>query len=158
MYLNKKKSGFTLVELLVVIAMIAVLLAAFSTSVTAARQRARIQKAKAEVHAISQAILASENWATSSGNYEIDLNGTMEVSENTLRRIFGGETAQSGGQIPSMLQASLGSDGKMRDPWGHPYWVRITKNTFTPVFKTATGSMTTGFYLPNLYRLKEGER
>ena len=132
MYLNKKKSGFTLVELLVVIAMIAVLLAAFSTSVTAARQRARIQKAKAEVHAISQAILASENWATSSGNYEIDLNGTMEVSENTLRRIFGGETAQSGGQIPSMLQASLGSDGKMRDPWGHPYWCALRRIHLRP--------------------------
>ncbi len=157
MYLNKR--GFTLVELLVVIAMIAVILAAFSTSVTAARQRARIQKATAEVHAISQAILASENWVSSGGKYELDIQGGMvEVSRSSLSRIFGGGNAESGGNIPVMLQASLSSDGKMRDPWGHPYWVRITKRTFTPVFKTATGSMTTGFYLPNLYRLKEGER
>ncbi len=158
MFLSKEERGFTLVELLVVIAMIAVLLAAMATSVTAARQRARVQKAKTEVQTISQAILASENWANSSGEYELELAGTLEVSESNLKRIFGGETAQSGGQIPSMLQASLGSDGKMRDPWGHPYWVRITKNTFTPVLKTATGTMKTGFYLPNFYRLKEGER
>ena len=157
MCLNKR--GFTLVELLVVIAMIALILAAFSTSVTAARQRARIQKATAEVHAISQAILGSENWVSSGGKYELDIQGGMvEVSRSSLSRIFGGENAESGGKIPVMLQASLSADGNMRDPWGHPYWVRITKNTFTPVFKTATGSMTTGFYLPNLYRLKEGER
>jgi prepilin-type N-terminal cleavage/methylation domain-containing protein len=157
MCLNKR--GFTLVELLVVIAMIAVILAAFSTSVTAARQRSRIQKATAEVNAISQAILASENWVSSGGKYELDIQGGMvEVSRSSLARIFGGGNAESGGKIPVMLQASLGDDGKMRDPWGHPYWVRITKNTFTPVFKTATGSMTTGFYLPNLYRLKDGER
>ncbi len=157
MSLNKR--GFTLVELLVVIAMIAVILAAFSTSVTAARQRARVQKATAEVHAIAQAILASENWVSSGGKYELDLQGGLvEVSKSSLSKIFGGAQASSGGKIPVMLLASLGDDGKMRDPWGHPYWVRIKKGTFTPTLKTATGSMSTGFYLPNLYRLKEGER
>ena len=53
--------GFTLVELLVVIGMIAILIAALTTSMAAAQERARIQKATSDVKVISQAILAYEN-------------------------------------------------------------------------------------------------
>ena len=49
------KRGFTLVELLVVIAMIAMLIAAMTTSLSAAQQRARIQKATSDVKVISLA-------------------------------------------------------------------------------------------------------
>ena len=52
------KNGFTLVELLVVVGMLALLLAAMTTSVTAARHRARVQKATSDVKVISQTILA----------------------------------------------------------------------------------------------------
>ena len=71
MILICRKRGFTLVELLVVIAMIAILLAALSTSIAAAQERARIQKATSEVKIISQAILAAENYARG-GKYELE--------------------------------------------------------------------------------------
>ena len=60
MTLNKR--GFTLIELLVVVAMIAVVMGAISTSFSAARTRAKIEKATSEVKVISQAILAYETW------------------------------------------------------------------------------------------------
>ena len=56
------KRGFTLVELLVVVGMIAVILGALTTSVQSARMRARVQKATSEVKIVSQAVLAYENF------------------------------------------------------------------------------------------------
>ena len=55
------KSGFTLMELLVVIGMIAILTGAASSSVMKARKRSQIARAEAEVREITNAILAYEN-------------------------------------------------------------------------------------------------
>ena len=56
MTLNKR--GFTLVELIVVIAMIAVFMASVGTAVGKTRERARVEKARGDVKVLSQAILA----------------------------------------------------------------------------------------------------
>ena len=59
--MTSNKRGFTLVELIVVIAMIAVFMASVGVAVGKTRERARIEKARSEVKVISQAILAWEN-------------------------------------------------------------------------------------------------
>ena len=151
------KNGFTLVELLVVIAMIVLLTGAMSTAVTGAMKRARIQKATVEVKAITQAILAYENETRNGTDYELPVLTQADCDQSTIGFLLGRETSQSG-KIPVLLMAALTSGGKMLDPWGHPYKVTIRKNSFRPNYRTMTGSLQTGFFLPNFYRLREGER
>lgn len=151
------KRGFTLVELLVVIGMIVLLTGAMATSVAGGIKRARVQKATAEVKAIAQAILAYENETRNGDDHELPVLSQKDCDQSSIGFLLGRETSQSG-KIPVLLMASLSGGGKMLDPWGHPYKVTIRKNSFRPNFKTMSGSLQTGFYLPNFYRLREGER
>lgn len=152
------KKGFTLVELLVVVGMIAIILGALTTSVNSARERARIQKAASEVKSVSQAILAYENYER--GNkFELPVMNRADCDDSSLGFLLGdGGNAQSGGKIPVLLQAALTKGGKMLDPWGTPYKVTIKKGSATLQLKTMTGALNTGYYLPNFYRISEGER
>ena len=148
------KRGFTLVELLVVVGMIAVILGALTTSVQSARHRARVQKATAEVKIVSQAILGYENFRG-----ELPTMTEADCNRGTLGFLLGdGGSAQQGGQIPVLLQASLTGGGSMNDPWGTPYKVTIREGAVSLKLKTVTGAMQTGYYLPNFYRLSEGDR
>ena len=148
------RNGFTLIELLVVVGMIATILGAMTTSVTAARERARVQKATSDVKVITQAILAYENWARSS-NYELPtFESPVDADNQNLSFLLGKEAADSGGKIPTMLMAQL-RNGKMLDPWGHPYKVTIKEGSIS----AAQGvQLQTGYHLQNFYRLGEGER
>lgn len=150
------RKGFTLIELLVVIAMVAVIMGAMTTSVNAARARARMQKAQSDVKVISQAILAYENFAN---GYELPTLTRAEADRGNLGFLVGdGDAPKSGGRLPVLLEAALSGNGKILDPWGHPYLVTIRKGSATMKTKTATGTLNTGFYLPNFYRISEGER
>jgi len=158
MTLNKR--GFTLVELLVVVAMISIIMGAISTSFSAARTRASIQKATSEVKVISQAILAYETW----NDDELKPMEDVEADGNSLAFLIGRGSANgaagtdSGGEIPVLLMAKLQGGGKMLDPWGTPYRVTVRANAVNVKFKTVTGSLNTGYFLPNLYRTGEGEK
>lgn len=159
MILNKR--GFTLIELLVVVAMVAILGAAFTSSATSARERARIQKATAEVKVITQAILAYENWDQGGGRRRLPERRKVDIdkSAGSLGFILGeGGDAQSGGKIPVMLMAALNSGGKMLDPWGTPYKVTIKESSLTVRPGSASGNLQTGYFLPNWYRIGRGER
>lgn len=149
------KRGFTLVELLVVVAMIAIIMGAMSVSVSGAMERARIQRATAEVKIITQAILAYENETKNGADHKLPPLNKADCDASTLGFLLGGESGQSG-RIPVLLQASLSGNGKILDPWGHPYKVTI-KETH-PKMKNRTTNLQTGFCLPNANRLGEGER
>ena len=154
-----KKRAFTLIELMVVVAMLAILMSAFGLSVTSARERARVQKATADVKVVSQAILAYENYEQGDDNFELPTLNDQDADSGSLGFLIGeGGSAESGGKIPVLLMASLTGGQKLRDPWGTPYKIKIQEKAVTPRFKTATGSMQTGYYLPNFYRLTEDER
>lgn len=105
--MTSTKRGFTLVEMLVVVGMLAVLMAAITTSYAAAQARARVEKARGDVKVISQAILASENYARQGGEYILEpMGGTapsggQDADASTLRDLLGqGRAAESGGRIP----------------------------------------------------------
>ncbi len=158
------KKAFTLVELLVVVAMIGIIMAAMTMSVRSAQERARIQKAVSDVKVISQAILASENYARG-GKFELEpIGGTgadagADADASVLKNLIGqGAQAESGGKIPALLMAALRSGGKMMDPWGTPYKIQIKEGSPDVKITSASGSMATGFMLPNFYRLAEEER
>jgi len=158
------KRGFTLVELLVVLAMIGIIMGALTTSVRAAQQRARIQKAMNDVKVLSQAILASENYSQG-GKFELQPIGGSgptagaDADTSTLRDVLGlGRSADSGGKVPVLIEAALQSGGKMLDPWGTPYKIQIKEGDPNVKITSSSGSMYTGYTLPNYYRLSEEER
>lgn len=152
-----RKRGFTLVELLVVIGMIAILIAALTTSMAAAQERARIQKATSDVKVISQAILAYENYARG-GKYELEPMDKRDANRSSLGFLLGMENADSGGKIPVLVMTALRAGDDIRDPWGTTYKVTIKKGDATVKIESASGSLNTGYFLPNFYRLSAKER
>ena len=152
MTLNER--GFTLVELIVVIAMIAIFMASVGTAIGKTRERARIEKARSEVKVVSQAILAWENYSRN-GKHELTEMNDVEADSSSLSFLLGqGESAASG-NIPSLIMAALSAGGKMRDPWGKPYLLRIKEGK---IDRPENLDLGTCYFLPNLYRLSEEER
>ena len=152
MTLSKNRFGFTLLELMVVVGMIAVILGALTTSISSARERARVQKAASDVKVISQAILSYENW---SRDKTLETMERRDADSSSLGFLLGNEQAESGGKIPILLMAQLKGGGKMTDPWGTPYKVTIRQGT---VSAAQSIQLKTGYFLPNFYRLGKGER
>ena len=161
---HSARPAFTLVELLVVIGMIAVLMGAMTSAVQQARVRARIQKATSDVKVISQAILAYEIW----NGDELPTMGSrgsaaggVEANEGSLGFLIGKGSAEgvAGGsgssQLPALLMAQISGGGAIRDPWGTPYRVTIAESKASIKLKTVTGSLMTGYWLPNFYRNAE---
>jgi len=146
------RGGFTLVELLVVVGMIALIMGAFSVSMTSAMQRARIQKATSEVKSLTQAILAYENYME---NGDTLTEMTRKEADSTSIGFLLGATSSGGYKVPVLIQAALNESGVMRDPWGKPYLVTIRKGTIPRI---SLGTVQTGYYLPNFNRLTAEER
>ena len=153
---STNKRGFTLIELMVVVGMILVLVGALTTSTTAARKRARVQKATADVKLITQAILAYEQWAAKNGKPMRTYDQPVDCDSGSLDFLLGKETDGNGGNIPVLLMAQLQSGGKLTDPWGHPYKMTIRRGNAGVSW--SPGNIKTGYQMPNYYRLGEGER
>ena len=91
--MTSNNRGFTLVELIVVIAMIAIFMAAVGTAIGKTRERARIEKARSDVKVVSQAILAWENYSRG-GKHELREMNDEEADSSTLAFLLGqGESA-----------------------------------------------------------------
>lgn len=148
---SNNNRGFTLIELLVVVAMIAILIGAMTTSVAAARERAKIQRATSEVKIISQAILAYENYARG-GTFKLDELNDVDADSSSLGFLLGAAAVDSDAKMPVLLMAQLRNGGKMLDPWGMPYRVRIKEGTIPSASQV---QLRTGYFLPNYYRVSE---
>lgn len=155
------KKGFTLVELLVVIGMIAILTGAASSSVMKARQRSQIARAETEVREITNAILAYENYDSDHSLRKYQTNKSwVKATEGALKFILGEvPAAQGGGNVPVLYNAAI-TGGEVHDPWGKPYEFMISDSG-----EAVSGSsdqigkgLATFMYLPNINRLKEDER
>ena len=147
------RRAFTLLELLVVVGMIALIMGAMSTAVTSAQERARVQKATAEVKVITQAILAYEDWSRE-GLKELD---NEPADSKSLGFLFGQDgSSRSGQPFPTLVMASLRNGGKLLNPWGNPYKVKIKKNgaRLNQNFSTINA----GYYVPNIFRVTDAER
>ena len=155
------KRALTLVELLVVIAMIAVLTGAMTVAVNRARTRAKISRATQEAKEMTNAILAGEQYAKNRSlrDYANDTWEDCSDSAKAMRLILGGETGESRERIPVLFNASL-SRNAICDPWGKPYRYMI-KETGTLSSDDASGGRVdfcTAPALPNFFRLADEER
>ena len=147
------KNAFTLVELLVVVGMIALLTGAVGTSVSESRARARIAKAQAEVKEMTNAILGYEQFAKVHGLEMPTLD--VDANDGDLGFILGKAGSVDGVKVPVFYNGSVSGDGKLRDPWGRPYRVKIVEGTVPTVNQEVT---MTGYQLPNIYRISAEER
>ena len=150
-----RRKGFTLVEMMVVLGILAILTTMTGNAVAKAKLRAKIVKAETETSAMTQAIYAYAQYAddfTLSAKECED----MEAERGNLAFILGEETSpRTGENIPVLYNASI-TNGKMLDPWGRAYRVTIKKSK--PDSSSSSISVTTGAYLPNCNRLTDTER
>ena len=145
------RKAFTLVELLVVIAMIAILMGAATTSVVGAQKRAKISRAQTEAQELTKAILAYANYTDDGTLSELTGLNDVEADENNLKCILGKETKR-GSTVPVLYNASIAKNGKFLDPWGNPYRVTVKKGaTITP---PGVPTMQVGVFYPNWHRVK----
>ncbi len=150
------RKAFTLVELLVVIGLLAILMAAFTTSLAGARRRTQIAKAESEVKVVSQAILATENYRVKDG-LDPYVGEDQEADYSKLKDLLGqGGAGDSGEKIPATLMAQLRNGQRMTDPWNTPYKITIKKGSAS--IATSASTFYSGFFFPNFYRLSAEER
>ena len=135
----RRNTGFTLVELLVVISIIAVLAAAGFSAGNAAIQKAKKLTAQASCTAIETAV---NNYFTEYGS--MPKEGTSDVDVNTktdldfLKVLLGLETTNNTRGIKflsvkegkskknGLIYAKSGNTVEgLYDPWGGPYYVRL---------------------------------
>lgn len=153
------KKAFTLTELIVVMAMIAILSASMMSAVGRARTRSKIAKATQETRELTNAILAYEQYAP-----DRSLSGKKtdwaNCTEDKLSMVLGRENGANGERIPVLLDASIVA-GAFRDPWGRPYELKI-QNSDTLQGGGVDEDRGVGFitapYLPNYNRLTDKER
>lgn len=154
------RRGFTMIELLVVMAMIAVIAAAFVTSVNSARRRAYIGRATVEMKEMTNAILAYEQYAPGRTLASVASGSWKDCAEGDMSMILGGASAENGGRVPVLYNGHVRT-GYLRDPWGTPYRYRI-ENTGSLGGGGGEDAKSLKFSvagaLPNFFRLTDAER
>jgi type II secretory pathway pseudopilin PulG len=145
--------GFTLVELLVVIAMLMLLAGAVTSSVSKAQQRAKIAQATAEAQEMTNAIRAFEHfWGEKDLESKMQTMENEEANETNLKFILGDENGPNGEKLPVLYNASI-KNGKILDPWGNPYRVTIQKGeSFKQTAQTSSGNLISYVAFPNFNR------
>lgn len=155
------KKGFTLVELIVVIAMLMILAGSVTTAVASARRRAKAAKATATCQEITNAILAYENYAK---DYSLESKATgdawKEATRGNLAFILGEESSQvgeGGDKIPVLYNAEIKGNAIL-DPWERPYRFKIVRRSAS-IDETADdrARVGTSIYIPNYYRRRPWE-
>ncbi len=141
------KRGFTLVELIVVIAMIAVLMAAFGAGVHKAHLASQMKRAESEANEMTNAIRSYENYVDSGIPTQPDWT---DADESSLDFLLGSGTDRAGNAIPVLYNAKVVGD-KVRDPWGTPYQFRVAEADAGVVGDEVARNMATGVLVPNRY-------
>ena len=149
------RNGFTMVELLVVIAMLMILAGSITSSVGSASRRAKVQQATTELQEMTKAILAYENYGRVNEDSPLSshLMEEKEATESNMGFILGQETLKNGqsGNIPVLFNAEI-KNGAIRDPWGNPYRVTIRQAKIDP--KEASSDKPESYVMfPNFNRL-----
>ena len=134
---------------MVVVAMIAIIAAAMTTSVAKAQRRAKISRAEAEANELTNAILAWQNY-DADGSLSKYVMEDAEAEESKMSFVLGKATGRGGKQVPVLFNATVRS-GKLVDPWGNPYHVTIKPGeTINP---PGVPNMNVRVFYPNWHRI-----
>lgn len=144
--MRKTTHGFTIVELLIVIVVIAVLSSIATVAYAGMQDRGRRAKADADIHTIVTAIQAAR---INTGSNLINITGSNYTASNCVAKTAGTDLAtlaDSDSCIVAYYSAlnAISADsgmilGKMRDPWGRPYKIDENEGEAGGCTKDAVG-------------------
>jgi len=113
----KNRKGFTLVEMLVVVAIIAVLVAALIPRFMNYTERAREARAMADINTMRDIIIA---WSADEGNGQLPINSNDPTIPNSIAAVLQKHGIKWTGDANGIV-----------DPWGHPYYYQQIIQTVT---------------------------
>ena len=123
---ERRRAGFTLVEMLVVICVITVLIGLTASATFSARQKAYTATAHQECEQIAAAFkaywLAHQKWPGSPWDNKNGVDWT-NLNRDNLKKILGGDG--DGLVYLALDDNQFEPDGTYADPWGNPYQVKI---------------------------------
>lgn len=159
---TKGRKGFTIIELITVIAMILLLMGAITSSVTGARRRAKIQQAITEAQQLTDAILAYENFSRPGRASPLEDKATgeswKEAVEGEMGFVLGQEKMPNGqeGNVPVLFNGAV-TGGSIRDPWGHAYRYKIMSSAINTDDDHDGDQGEAAFAIPNINRIPVDE-
>jgi prepilin-type N-terminal cleavage/methylation domain-containing protein len=130
---RRARAGFTMIELLVVMAILGTLVGTFAVSTASARENAKIVKATAEGRALENAIrLFCMTWMDTAededgGNIlsDLGLSDGIQDANSTLTNMLTKPNESNGNTVYFEANDRSIRGGKLCDPWGNPYKVRV---------------------------------
>lgn len=143
----RRPSGFSLLEMMLVVAVIGILMGMLGASAYAARQRTYVTQAQAEAQQVATAFksywLAKNKWPDGFGS------GWTKLTRKNLGVLLGGDADGTVYlDVPPDRFEGDGDNAEFLDPWGHPYEVSIDSISQTIVSDTLEGAVT----FPNFMR------
>lgn len=125
---SKKFSGFTIIELVVVIAIIGTLAAIVMANVTSFIKKAKISAARADVR---QLVIAMELYRAKNGELP-PIGDSCSACQNPC------SVATWNAVVDAMINSEDGNRGMYNDPWGRPFCYddndRVPAGSCSPVF------------------------
>ena len=140
----RKKSAFTLIELLIVIAILGILMSLLFPAVTSTINAAKKASSKNDVTQIANAVIAYE---TEYGRLPITNGGSNEVADNWLAALGGSNINSLNSKQRVFLEMTASKKGKSGtndlgkfvDPWGQTYSI-IVDDDYDNTITGAPGS------------------
>ena len=143
---NLFSAGFTLVELMAVVAIIGIMVSALTVSMAGARKRARVVKAQAEVREIVSAVQAYEQAHFDDSDPLPFTGNEIETTRANLAKLVGDNSEKV-----VYLNARF-LNGVMVDPWDKPYRIRVIEQSDSD---SGNEIFLSGIFVPNLVRVSE---
>lgn len=147
----RRLRGFTLIEMLLVIAIIGILIALVGSAAYSAHQRAYVTRANAEAQQVAAAFksywIAKNKWPSG-----FEGGAFKPLTRGNLKPLMGGDADGTVYiDIPPDNFEGDGDDAPFLDPWGKPYQVRIDAVLDTTVSDTLEGVVSFPNYMRHYY-------
>ena len=144
---SRRRAGFSLLEMLLVVAVIGILMGLLGAAAYSAQQRAYTTLAQAEAQQIATAFksywVAKSAWPAGFGS------GWTKLTKGKLAVLMGGDADGTVYlDVPPDRFEGDDESAPFLDPWGHPYEVSIESISETIVSDTLEGAVT----FPNFMR------